>query len=186
MLSQPDVVAEPDLDLAHPDLESLPSVESINENTDIRSFLASGVPAELMRTALRRTWASDPTIRDFIGIAENQWDFNDPNAIPGFGVLRRTDDVPALLAQALRPVEQVAEAPPGPVIPPELKPTVELAPRNDPLEEARCGNLPSGDPNAEAPDAADAAMAGRAQTGVNTVHAEHSPPRRPHGGALPR
>ena len=42
------------------------------------------MPAELTRAALRRAWVSDPAIRDFIGIAENQWDFNDPEAIPGF------------------------------------------------------------------------------------------------------
>jgi hypothetical protein len=52
---------------------------------DVTQFLRAGVPAELTRAALRRTWATDPAIRDFIGIAENQWDFNDPNAIPGFG-----------------------------------------------------------------------------------------------------
>jgi hypothetical protein len=28
--------------------------------------------------ALRRAWVSDPVIRDFIGIAENQWDFTNP------------------------------------------------------------------------------------------------------------
>jgi TorA maturation chaperone TorD len=38
---------------------------------------------------------TDPAIRDFIGIAENQWDFNDPTAMPGFGPLR-ADDVLAL------------------------------------------------------------------------------------------
>ena len=34
-----------------------------------------------------------------IGIAESQWDFNDANATPGFGPLRRTERVPALLEQ---------------------------------------------------------------------------------------
>jgi hypothetical protein len=80
------------------DLASLPSIESIVAETDIRAFLHSSVPAELTRVALRRAWASDPAIRDFIGIAENQWDFNDPNAIPGFGPLRASDNLPDLLA----------------------------------------------------------------------------------------
>jgi hypothetical protein len=43
---------------------------------------------------------SDPAIRDFVGIAENQWDFNDPNAIPGFCPLPATENVPAVLTQA--------------------------------------------------------------------------------------
>ena len=83
------------------DLASLPSVETITVSTDIRGFLQSRVPVELTRAALRRAWASDPAIRDFIGIAENQWDFNDPTALPGFGPLQQGDNLPALLAQAL-------------------------------------------------------------------------------------
>jgi hypothetical protein len=78
----------------------LPSIEAITVNTDIRGFLQSGVPAELARAALRQAWASDPAIRDFIGIAENQWDFNDPNAIPGFGPQPAQDSAAARLAQA--------------------------------------------------------------------------------------
>jgi hypothetical protein len=90
-------------------LESLPSIEAITASTDIRGFLQSRVPAELTRAALRQAWASDPAIRDFIGIAENQWDFNDPNAIPGFGPLPVTDNVPALLEQALGRRDELAE-----------------------------------------------------------------------------
>jgi len=83
------------------DPASLPSIETITVDTDIRGFLQSRVPAALTRAALRQAWASDPAIRDFIGIAENQWDFNDPTAMPGFGPMQETDNVPALLARAL-------------------------------------------------------------------------------------
>lgn len=69
------------------DLSTLPSLESITAETDIRLFLQKGVPAELARAALRRAWVVDPTIRDFIGIAENQWDFATGSDIPGFGSL---------------------------------------------------------------------------------------------------
>jgi hypothetical protein len=93
---RPDAAAEEPFDLA-----SLPSIESIVANTDISGFLQSRVPAELTRAALRQAWTSDPAIRDFIGIAENQWDFNDPNAMPGFGPLFEGDSLPELLAQAL-------------------------------------------------------------------------------------
>jgi Protein of unknown function (DUF3306) len=92
------------------DPASLPSIEAITVDTDIRASLQSRVPAELTRAALRQTWVSDPVIRDFIGIAENQWDFNDPNAIQGFGPLRGTDNVPALLEQALGRSNELAEA----------------------------------------------------------------------------
>jgi hypothetical protein len=91
------------------DPAGLPSIEAFTANTDITGFLQSRVPAELTRAALRRAWASDPAIRDFIGIADNQWDFNDPNAIPGFGPLQEQDNAPALLAQALGRHDNLAE-----------------------------------------------------------------------------
>ncbi len=96
-------IAKPRIDAVDEpfDPASLPSIETITVNTDIRGFLQSRVPAELTRAALRQAWASDPAIRDFIGIAENQWDFNDPDSIPGFGPLLESDNVPGLLAQAL-------------------------------------------------------------------------------------
>jgi hypothetical protein len=88
----------------------LPSLESISADSDIGAFLQSGVPAELTRAALRRVWASDPAIRDFIGIAENQWDFNDPDGIPGFGPPPATDSAPSVLAQVPSRLEIIPEA----------------------------------------------------------------------------
>ncbi|WP_308163602.1 DUF3306 domain-containing protein [Bradyrhizobium sp. SRL28] len=73
------------------DPASLPPLQSIAADTDIRLFLGSNVPVELTKAALRRTWVTDPAIRDFVGIAENQWDFNDPTAMPGFGPLTAND-----------------------------------------------------------------------------------------------
>src|SRR5262245_8312418 len=69
------------------DLSSLPSLDSITSATDVKAFLRKGIPQELTRAALRRAWSADPTIRDFVGLAENAWDFNDPSAMPGFGPL---------------------------------------------------------------------------------------------------
>jgi TorA maturation chaperone TorD len=89
------------------DPASLPPLQSITVGTDIRSFLASSVPVELTNAALRRAWAADPAIRDFIGIAESQWDFNDPTAMPGFGPLTGNDV--ARLA-ALEQTEQASGA----------------------------------------------------------------------------
>lgn len=80
------------------DPASLPSIELINAASDIRAFLAPGVPIELTRAALRRAWVSDPTIRDFIGLAENQWDFTKPDGVPGFGSLDLTPELRRMLA----------------------------------------------------------------------------------------
>ena len=105
--TQPEAEAAPDQPF---DPASLPSLEQIAADTDIGAFLQSGVPAELTRAALRRAWASDPAIRDFIGIAENQWDFNDPDGIPGFGPLLATDGASAVPPQVSSKLERIAEA----------------------------------------------------------------------------
>jgi hypothetical protein len=91
------------------DPASLPSIETITADTDIRGFLQSPVPAALTGAALRQAWASDPAIRDFVGIAENQWDFNDPTAMPGFGPMLATDNMPALLVRALGGHDKLAD-----------------------------------------------------------------------------
>lgn len=83
----PDVALEPEIDIS-----KLPPLDSITAATDITEFLRKGIPAELSRAALRRAWAADPAIRDFVGLAENAWDFTDPNAIPGFGALQGTPE----------------------------------------------------------------------------------------------
>jgi hypothetical protein len=75
------------------DITALPPIESMTATSDVRAFLAPGVPEELTRAALRRAWVIDPTIRDFVGLAENQWDFTKPDGIPGFGSLELTPEL---------------------------------------------------------------------------------------------
>jgi hypothetical protein len=82
------------------DPASLPPIESISANSDIRAFLQPGVPPDLSRAALRRAWSTDPAIRDFIGLVENGWNFNDPDGIPGFGPIN-AGDVAQLLARVI-------------------------------------------------------------------------------------
>ena len=89
------------------DITTLPPIESINAVSDITAFLRAGVPVELTRAALRRVWTADPAIRNFVGLAENAWDFTDPNAMPGFGPLESTDEVRRMIAQV---VDQIGEA----------------------------------------------------------------------------
>jgi uncharacterized protein DUF3306 len=75
------------------DVTKLPPIETITADTDIRAYLAPGVPAELTHAALRRAWAADPKIRDFVGLSENAWDFNAPGGVAGFGPLEMTDQL---------------------------------------------------------------------------------------------
>jgi len=81
------------------DPASLPPIESITAETDIRAFLAPGVPSDLKREALRRAWAADPKIRDFVGLAENAWDYHAPGSMPGFGPLEMTDELRRVVAR---------------------------------------------------------------------------------------
>jgi hypothetical protein len=107
--------ALPDADIpssAAFDPACLPPIESIAADSDIRLFLQAGVPAELTRAALRSAWTADPAIRDFIGIAESQWDFNDPATIPGFGSLEATAHARNLAARVLGSPNNAAEGVP--------------------------------------------------------------------------
>ena len=96
--------AEPEFDLA-----SLPPIESINALTDVTAFLRAGVPADLTRAALRRVWTADPAIRNFVGLAENAWDFTDPNAMPGFGPLESTEEVRQMIANLVDKIGEAAQ-----------------------------------------------------------------------------
>jgi hypothetical protein len=84
------------------DLPRLVPLEAIGAETDIRAFLADGVPPELTRAALRRAWLSDPKIRDFVGLADYDWDFNTPGSMAGFGMLEASDQIERGLARLVR------------------------------------------------------------------------------------
>jgi hypothetical protein len=83
------------------DPATLPPIESIDAQTDITVFLQNGVPEKLRLAVLRRAWTVDPAIRDFKGPQENDWNFNDPNGVPGFGELGPEVDVKRMVAEIL-------------------------------------------------------------------------------------
>lgn len=162
------------------DLESLPPIESITAETDIIAFLRAGVPGDLTRAALRRAWTSDPAIRDFIGIAENQWDFNDPDAIPGFGPLASSDISADVLAQISGRLERIPK--PFPDIAPPDEPRRSDADRSGQLDDQRAARSDQ--------DRADAAtlsndMQEVGAEGESGPVTEPARKRRRHGSALP-
>src|SRR2546423_10378711 len=101
------LTSDADAPQAEFDPASLPPIESITAVSDITAFLRAGVPVELTHAALRRVWTADPSIRNFVGLSENAWDFTDPNAMPGFGPLESTDEIRRMIA---RVVDQIGEA----------------------------------------------------------------------------
>jgi hypothetical protein len=169
------------------DPASLPSIETITGDTDIRGFLQSRVPAALTRAALRQAWASDPAIRDFIGIAENQWDFNDPTAMPGFGPMLETDNVPTLLARALGGRDKLAD------MIPEIPAPVENALRAEANRELSnpdqslqrtSERLSAANEISDLPDDSEESPANRSDGVAEEDDSSRS--YRSHGGALPR
>ena len=111
---EPDVTDEKAEKAPEVDLSALPSLESITAATDIRAFLLPGVPAELTRAALRRAWVADPAIRDFVGLAENAWDFTAPDTVPGFGSSVPADVARRLIAGMLGEDDAATPAQPEP------------------------------------------------------------------------
>jgi Protein of unknown function (DUF3306) len=161
------------------DLANLPPIESITAGTDIRAFLAPGIPAHLTRAALRRAWVADPAIRDFVGLAENAWDFNAPDAIPGFGSVV-SQEAQRLIAELVRNDDRVS-SPEGPCEPPQ-KPDVNASDAT-PSSPAAVKEVPVADATDLSPgkqNDADAALQKEDATDDRpTRSARH------HGGALP-
>ena len=163
------------------DLSKLPPIESIGPETDIRAFLQKGIPPELTRAALRRVWTSDPAIRNFIGIAENQYDFATGSDIPGFGPLTPADDVARMVSQIMRegvprpPLPSEPERPPEPDAP---APEQSVASAGTTEEESPLPQQVAAlDKTPPENDAMQQNQAGEA---------EDAPAPHSHGGALPR
>jgi hypothetical protein len=167
------------------DPASLPSIETITGDTDIRGFLQSRVPAALTRAALRQAWASDPAIRDFIGIAENQWDFNDPTAMPGFGPMLETDNLPTLLARALGDPDKLADMIPEIPAPVEKAlPSVANLEISDQTSQRNPQRLSAADEFGSLPDDSNESRVPREDDVVEEAGSSRS--YRSHGSALPR
>jgi hypothetical protein len=169
------------------DPSSLPPIESIGAGSDIRPFLAAGVPADLTRAALRRAWSADPTIRDFIGLSENSWDFNAPGDVPGFGSLT-AEDARRLLARVMEETEALDPALPAAD---QLSDDQAFVPSSEAGHQAPC-SVPNQMKLIRDTDADHGDPMPRAET--NNIAMQHEtgergsrppPPRRQHGGALP-
>lgn len=104
-LDQPENPAQPPEEAF--DISKLPPVDSITAATDIRSFLAKGVPAALTQAALRRAWSADPAIREYIGLSEYSWDFNAPGQF-GFGELDPSLNVQEMVADMFGQLKKAA------------------------------------------------------------------------------
>jgi hypothetical protein len=84
------------------DLSSLPKLEELTGTTDITAFLRKGVPEHLRNEALRKSWALDPAIRNYVNPAlEYAYDWNTPGGVPGGGELGAGIDVARMVSQIM-------------------------------------------------------------------------------------
>jgi uncharacterized protein DUF3306 len=84
------------------DPSMLPTLEELTGSTDITGFLRKGVPEHLRNAALRKSWALDPAIRNYVNPAlEYAYDWNAPGGVPGGGELGAGVDVARLVSQIM-------------------------------------------------------------------------------------
>jgi hypothetical protein len=179
--------------LSDEELALLPPIDELTSDSDVTAFLRKGVPEVLKKAALRRIWALDPTIRDYVGDARDYaWDWNTPGGVPGYGPLLPGDDMTerldrmfSRLADPAEPrpdtPDALASVPPAGALPGDAEtPNADSSGRDEAEQggprTAESGALPPDDagPNAppgELPAPQPAAL---------------EPPLRRHGAALPK
>jgi hypothetical protein len=116
----PESEAEPEFDLS-----SLPKLEDLTATTDITAFLRKGVPESLRNAALRKSWALDPAIRNYVNPAlDYAYDWNTPGGVPGSSEIGAGMDVARLVSQIMGGGESVTE-PQGSAAEPEVAPAAD-------------------------------------------------------------
>ncbi|MEK9971118.1 MAG: DUF3306 domain-containing protein [Ferrovibrio sp.] len=160
---QPD--AAPEETAQEPELEidpaTLPSIESLTEQSDFSIFLKKGVPPALRAAALRKLWLIEPSVVNYEPLVDYAWDFT----APGYGELLPTDDVAKMAQRVFSGFSQEPKT--------EDKPQTEAAPAPRDLPapgDVAVAAMPQPEPASEPqPEPA----------------TEMPAPRRRHGGALP-
>jgi hypothetical protein len=181
------------------DLSKLPKVEELTADSDFTQFMDARVPSGLRQAALRRAWALDPRIRDFIEIAEWQYDWNVPGGAPGYGPLPEGANVASLLAQVIGaiPTASASEKADGRTLGDKLSQSEQ---QPVPLAASDAGRAPdtagarvepeTDDKSARARNAVDGEADRHTAVGAGDERSVASPDavpagRRRHGGALP-
>ena len=96
------------------DLSSLPSLDELTSETDITAFLRKGVPEHLRNAALRKYWALDPAIRNYVNPAlDYAYDWNTPGGVPGSSELGAGLDVARMVSQIMGTANAPPVEPPG-------------------------------------------------------------------------
>jgi hypothetical protein len=122
------------------DLSSLPKLEDLTATTDITAFLRKGVPEHLRNAALRKSWALDPAIRNYVNPAlDYAYDWNTPGGVPGSSEIGTGMDVARLVSQIMGTGGSMVE-PPVPAVSPENEAA------SDPMQSLEHDAIPKSEP----------------------------------------
>lgn len=174
------------------DLKDLPSVESINATTDVRPFLVPGVPVDIARAALRRVWVTDPQIRDFVGLADYDWDYHAAGSAAGFGPLEMTDELRRAVARIIGGTAEEDRSAPARASPAEANSAEISCARGEVVSpaaaEGKLSPASHDEPSAPAKAVIVPSSESHAATQGRSAHRElsSSGARRGHGRALPK
>lgn len=166
------------------DLSSLPSLDDIGAQTNIADFMRKEVPTALRNAALRRAWAADPAIRDYVNPArEYAFDWNIPGGVPGNGPLEQGYDALKQVAESFQSMSpdhplEVSEAT-------EVKADAPPVSENE-LSSVRVSDAPApGTPSqlAENKEASEGTETGAPEQEASMSEINRT--RRRHGGAAP-
>jgi hypothetical protein len=92
------------------DLSSLPKLEELTATTDMTVFLRKGVPENLRNAALRKSWALDPAIRNYVNPAlDYAYDWNTPGGVPGSSEIGAGMDVARMVLEIMGSGEPAVE-----------------------------------------------------------------------------
>lgn len=161
---------ETEPELSAEDIARLPRVEDLTPDSDLTQFLRKDVPQALRNAALRRAWALDPRVRDYVGEArEYAYDWNAPGGVPGSGELA-PDEIRALLQRVIGSDEGATSAPP--------QQAAAVA-----IPDSETGDASSAEANSAQPPIV-APQRGASDASAAEPETTTPPPRR-HGGALP-
>jgi hypothetical protein len=170
------------------DLSSLPKLEELTETTDITAFLRKGVPEHLRNAALRKSWALDPAILNYVNPAlEYAYDWNTPGGVPGNSEIGTGMDIARMVSQIMGG-EPPAE-PSNPAIDPAIEresaaaPSIEPDPSPEPRQDHPVQFLKLGE-QAGFPEGGNV-EAGQAAQSEAADPAAPQPPVRRHGSAKP-
>jgi hypothetical protein len=173
-------------ELSPEEIAKLPAPDELTAEMDLSLFLRKGVPEALRKAALRRMWALDPKIRDYVSEArEYAYDWNTPGGVPGSGVLPPSDEIARMAARIVSgadPAEHTTAA-----IPSQDRDHASSPAHSETLATSE-RDVPSGNVAVTAPAApAETRQASEAAAQPSPAQeaASIAPPTRRHGGAMP-